>query len=146
VKQIPGNFHVSLTTTGQMLAASGEMAFDGSHTVNWLRFTDPEYDYGLSRTGLTPRYNEGRHLYQYFLKVSPAISPSGVRFYEASAHFHSPVASVIPTIVFQYDIEPITSVFSYTTSFLQYLVSLCALTGGWFAVTSLVARAVGKAS
>lgn len=146
VKRIPGNFHISLNQIGQMLAANGEMKVDGSHTVHWLRFTDPEHDYGLSRTGLVPTYNAGRQLYQYFLKVSPAVSPHGVRFYEASAHFHSPPASTIPTIVFQYDIEPITTVYKYATSFPQYIVSLCAIIGGWFAITSLLAGAFAKLS
>mmetsp|Transcript_32873 Transcript_32873/g.57417 ORF Transcript_32873/g.57417 Transcript_32873/m.57417 type:complete len:343 (+) Transcript_32873:6776-7804(+) len=146
VKRIPGNFHISLNSIGQMLATTGQMEFDASHTVHWLRFTDPEHDHGLSRTGLASTYNEGRILYQYFLKVSPAVSTNGIRFYEASAHFHSPPASSIPTIVFQYDIEPITTVYKHSTSFLQYLVSLCAIIGGWFAITNLVAVAVSKLS
>jgi hypothetical protein len=112
VKRIPGNFHVSVNSVGHMMLATHDLKLDASHTVHWLRFTDPEQDYGLSRTGLEPNFNKGRQLNQYFLKVSPAVSPNGARFYEASAHSHSPSASSIPTIVFQYDIEPITTVYS----------------------------------
>lgn len=142
VKRIPGNFHISLNPLGEMIVVTEKIKAEASHTVHWLKFTDPEHDHGLSRTGLVPTYNEGRQLYQYFLKVSPAVSPHGVRFYEASAHFHSPPASTVPRIVFQYDIEPITTVYKHATSFPQYIVSLCAIIGGWFAITSLVASKV----
>ncbi|CAG9314698.1 unnamed protein product [Blepharisma stoltei] len=144
MKRIPGNFHFTINQVGQMMMATGTLDIDGSHKVNHIQFTDPEYSPKLIDGPLDGYFSDRTYVTQYYLKVVPAILPYGARYYESSGHQNVVPGVHPPEISFSYDVDPITTQYSNPKSFSEYIVSLCALIGGWYAITLLISRILIK--
>lgn len=136
LKKVPSNFHFALTAVGQMMLATGNLDIDGSHRVHTLVISDPQYRPQRMAGPIDGHFVQNRAVTQYYLRMAPAVLPSGWRFYETSVHMGH-IEGRPPEVVFQYDIEPITTSYVPRQSFLEYLVTLCGLIGGWYAVTLL---------
>ena len=140
VKKIPGSMHFrnTLDTDKKFFEKH-----NGGHTVNKFAFKDPK-----SMAVDVPGPVDGKVVYghystNYYLKIMPAVKKEG-RFYESSANFlmfHHPMN---PEILFTYDLEPISTVFVEGKKFNEFLVSVCAIIGGWYAITLLLAKIVIK--
>ncbi len=143
VRRVPGNIHGSLNPIGQLIVATGKGQIDGSHRINSILFSDPEHESPVS-THLSNYGVFGKDITKYYLKLSPAVYPNGVRFYEASAQSHSLDVVDSPEISFHFDIEPLTTTYKYRKSFSSYIVSLCAIIGGWYALTTFFSRIIMK--
>lgn len=144
LKRIPGNFHFSINQVGQMMMTTGILDIDASHKIHHLQFTDPEYSPPSIEGPLDGYFSDRSYVTQYYLKVVPAILPNGARYYESSGHSNTISGTHPPEVSFSYDVDPITTVFSYPKSFSEYLVSLCALIGGWYAITLLLSKILIK--
>lgn len=145
LKEVPGAVHISLNPIGQMLYATGG-DIDFSHTVNHLQAKDPDSPYPApvspATTPLDHTTSYGHTHYLYYLKLTPARSTQGARFWEASGHSNSHRSLAIPTLYIQYDIDPITMKYRYTTSLGGFIVSLFAILGGSFACSAFVAKVI----
>ena len=144
VKKNPGNFHFSISQVGQMMLATGALNIDGSHKIHNLQFNDPKSE---AYSGISPfedYFVEGKYVSQYYLKVAPAILPSGERTYHTSAHFHSLDQILPPEIIFNYDVEPIVTVYRPYETLSEFLVNLCAIIGGWYAVSLFLIQVITK--
>ncbi len=145
VKEVPGAVHISLNPLGQMIFATGG-EIDFSHSLNHLQARDPDsLDTAPESPATTPLDHTtayGHTHYLYYLKLTSARDTDGKRFWEAAGHYKGHLSNAIPTLYIQYEIDPITMKYNYTTSFCGFLISLFAILGGSFACSTFFAKII----
>jgi hypothetical protein len=109
VNKVPGQFAISLTMTGMMVYMYSEKV-DASHTINHFAVSDPE-NTRQTTTSVQGYSSIGFNSCVYYLKVSPA-KVKGRRFYETSVNLRESHDEDLPGIVFNYDVEPLMTVYS----------------------------------
>ena len=63
------------------------------------------------------------------------------KLYDISVNYLALDNKQMPIIKFTYDFEPITTIYLDTgKSFSEFLISLCAIVGGWYAITLLATK------
>ena len=77
------------------------------------------------------------------MKIVPTVTERG-RYYHASVNHLSFNSQQIPEVKFTYDFEAITSVYTNKKSSSQLLVSICAIVGGWYALTIFLTKFIIK--
>ena len=140
VKKIPGSIHFRNTLD---FDRSVFTKYTGFHKINNFAFKDSNSE-DLNIAGpVDGTFIDKGYSTNYYMKVMPAIMPKG-RFYQASSNYLTFDRVMNPEILFTYDLEPITTVFEEDKKFTEFLVSVCAIIGGWYSITLLLARLLIK--
>ena len=143
VKKIPGSIH--FTNTLQYNPHLNQHTnINGFHQVHSFIFKDPNSTFPqlvgpVDGVKITRGTNTN-----YFFKIMPAVNSKG-RFYESSSNYLVLERHMNPEVLFTYDIEPITTIYDEEGKrFTEFLVSVCAIIGGWYAITLLIAKFIVK--
>lgn len=140
-RKIPASIRCELNMMGKNIMNHMRMPFGADHTINHIGFSDPD---GL----VLPGPMDGTRIVDnsitlYYLKVTPAVK-DGVRFYETSDTHLGITEIAYPLIAISYDIEPITTVYKAETTFTEFLVSIYAIIGGWFSISTILSLFIIK--
>jgi endoplasmic reticulum-Golgi intermediate compartment protein 3 len=138
-RKIPGTIRIELNPFGKALMSQLRAPYNGDHVVNHIGFSDP--DGYKHRAALDGKERKGNYVNLYFLKVTAAVK-DGNRFYEVSDGYLGLSKMDFPLFVIAYDLDPITTVYKPVKSFSEYIVSICAIIGGWFAVSLLLSKLI----
>uniref|UniRef100_A0A8R1DPW7 Endoplasmic reticulum-Golgi intermediate compartment protein 3 n=1 Tax=Caenorhabditis japonica TaxID=281687 RepID=A0A8R1DPW7_CAEJA len=154
VAKVAGNFHLAPGDPHQAMRSHvhdlhniDPSKFDASHTVNHVSFgkSFPGKAYPLD--GKVNRENRGGIMYQYFVKVVPTrydyldgkVDQShqfSVTTYKKDLGFRQ---AGLPGFFLQYEFSPLMVQYEeFRQSFASFLVNLCAIVGGVFAMAQLV--------
>ncbi|CCW67654.1 unnamed protein product [Phytomonas sp. Hart1] len=154
MKKIPGFLVFLPTHAGYRFNVSNLLAFNTSHVIKKIVIGDRNVR-RFSRTGVSYPLNGERYTtptfseVKYFLKVVPTTyntkekQNSSQRTYEYSAQMNdrkfSIVSSVIPAVIFGFDISPFQiNNYFLRPPLLRFLIKLCGIVGGVFVVLSIV--------
>jgi hypothetical protein len=79
----------------------------------------------------------------YFMDVSPLSveNPYGKRFhaYLYTAHHRSEIVEDLSSIIFKFSLSPVTFLYTYSQmSIFDFLVNICAISGGFFTLCSIL--------
>jgi hypothetical protein len=160
VNRVGGNFHVTIgrtamrgsTTHVHKFKFSRSRFFNASHTVNHLGFGDGYADRVDPLDGFQAAHASIAH-YGYNIKVVPTtlIAANGVRTYSNQYSFTTTTKAVtrfdrsmnkhtIPGVFFTYSLSPFrVEIKQSQQSFTRFLTSLCAIVGGVYAVSHMLA-------
>lgn len=137
VKKIPGDFHFKANMPWQ---PSSPNKHSGEHTVHYLVFSDP----GVEFENFEKNYRKVEGFYiHYYMKVVSSYTERG-KYYQASFNYLNLNNKQIPEIKFEYDFEPITTVYKSDKGYGELIISLCAIIGGWYASTLLITKILIK--
>jgi len=159
VKRVPGNFHLQLHSP--RYSQDNELV-NASHTVHRLNFGDPISEHKLRRMASMPdalrddiesdhldgkvfMSNMKNYTYVHYLKVVSKrylLSASDIHTYLYSAFSNEHKEdNEIPSVMFQYDMSPMTVVAKYTKQpFYHFITNFCAIIGGLFAIMGIIDR------
>lgn len=140
-RKIPATIKFELTGFGKILMTNMRQRFTGDHVINHLGFSEPEGKKGEGKSPVDGFEVMGKDLSIYYLKVNPVIR-NGDKFYDTSDGYIGIDGITFPILAVSYDIEPITTVYKPEQSFLEFLVSLCAIIGGWHAITIILSKII----
>ncbi|ETO10224.1 Endoplasmic reticulum-Golgi intermediate compartment protein [Reticulomyxa filosa] len=161
VQKVEGNFHLALGAAHNIngrhvhqFVLSDIPKFNCSHTIHHLSFGDPFPQQVFPLNGISHVITEmGGGVFQYYLKIIPTeyISPTGHRIYSnqywssykynhirpSSEHERTEVA--LPGVFFIYEMnEYMVRISRQRPSLTDFLVNLCAIVGGVYAVSGLL--------
>jgi endoplasmic reticulum-Golgi intermediate compartment protein 3 len=136
LRKIPVSIRFELNSSGQTFMSMIGLPFNADHTVNHLGFSDVD---GEIRPGPMDGKEMKCSIGLYNLKVTPAIK-NNIRFYQTSDTYELIKDPAYPLVVINYDIEPITTVYKPEKTFSEFLVSICAIIGGWFAISLMISK------
>lgn len=140
IKKVPGSIRFKNTLN---LNRGSLNFYNGFHRVDHFLFTDPNAQTdGLKGPIDGLEIREGFRT-SYYLKLVPAITTKG-RFYQASANNLISYHPMNPEVIFTYDIEPISTIYKDEKSLSGFIVSICAIIGGWYAITLLLVKVLIK--
>ena len=140
VKKIPGSIHFKNSLN---LDRKTAQSYSASHKIDQFLFTDPKSSViGISGP-MDGTFVEGGYTINYYLKLMPASKKEG-KFYEPSANNLVFQRISNPEVIFTFDIEPITTIYDYDKNVMKFLVNICAIIGGWFAITVFLSRLIIK--
>ncbi|OMJ68608.1 hypothetical protein SteCoe_33890 [Stentor coeruleus] len=138
-RKIPATIRFELNNFGKAIMSQIPLQFNGDHTINHLGFSDPE---GIKVPGpLNGRQVQDNYINLYYLKVNPA-EKDDERFYETSESYLGFNTLTYPIIALSYDIEPITTIYKPERTFVEFIVSICAIIGGWHALSIIISKIV----
>ena len=140
-RKIPASVRIELDAMGRTIMSRMGLIFDAEHTVNHIGFSDPDGE--VLQGPRDGRRVTGNYLSLYYLKVTPAVKDQ-VRFYETSDTHLGIAELTYPLVAINYDIEPITTVYERNTSFTEFIISICAIIGGWFSVSMILSKFIIK--
>jgi len=157
VKKVPGNFHISTHHKGLALRQV-DKPLTAQHKIHLLEFTKEESQITLGKYVKTSNFLDGTHLkpakghdVQYYLKIVGSTYKSLLwgdqRFYEFVAHADLvPKYENIILLEFKYEFDPVSMRYiSGRGSFAKFLISLLAIIGGLFAMSTFVDRITNRA-
>ena len=140
-KKIPAQIRFELNIVGKQHLSLRGGNFNGKHTINHLGFSDPE---GNALAGpMDGRTVTENYITLYYLKVTPAIKDN-IRFYETSDTFLGIPEQTHPIVAISFDIEPITTSYEQEKTFVEFIISICAIIGGWFSITQILSKLIIK--
>lgn len=140
VKKIPGSLHIKNTFN---LDRRSAQSYSARHFIESLAFVDPKSQIQAGRGPLDGSGVERGFVVNYYLKLMPAIRDKE-KYYEPSTNHLVFERVTNPEVIFTYDLEPITTVYDSEKSLVKFTVNVCAIIGGWFAVTVFVSRLIIK--
>jgi hypothetical protein len=138
-RKIPATIRFELNQLGRIMMTQMRQHYGGEHIVHHLGFSDPEGQVGTSPIDGFEVKEENVNI--YYLKVNPAIR-NGHRYYETNDGHIGFKAESFPLLAVSYDIEPITSVYKPEKTFVEFLVSVCAIIGGWQAMSLILSKII----
>mmetsp|Transcript_9027 Transcript_9027/g.9375 ORF Transcript_9027/g.9375 Transcript_9027/m.9375 type:complete len:212 (+) Transcript_9027:2-637(+) len=161
VNKVPGNFHISAHAYGgivQKIASAGYFRFDMSHRINHLSFGDQkttdrvkkQFSEGiLNPLDKVSKVDKQRKVYEYYLKVVPTTFTNMKQktwySHQYTASTNELVSNMLPAVYFRFDLSPITvKYWQYRESLSHFLVQICAIVGGIFAVTGIIDGIIHK--
>lgn len=154
VAKVAGNFHLAPGDPHQAMRSHvhdlhnlDPVKFDASHTVNHISFgkSFPGKTYPLD--GKVNTENRGGIMYQYYVKVVPTrydyLDGRVDQSHQFSVTTHKKDLgfrqSGLPGFFLQYEFSPLMVQYEeFRQSLASFLVSLCAIVGGVFAMAQLV--------
>eukprot|EP00501_MAST-03F_sp_TOSAG23-6_P001699 GSMAST32.ASY1.ANO1.1770.1 assembled CDS len=156
VKRVPGNFHMNLVSP-RYDTENGMV--NSSHTVHKLNFGDPinaRYTDKLDDREFHTTRNS--YTFVHYLKVvSKSFHfDSSTEEDDRKMHYYSYVCfphefehkeddGTPPSIMFQYDLSPMTVVTSFTKKpIYHFITNFCAIIGGVFTVIGIIDRFLGS--
>jgi len=159
VKRVPGNFHMYLHSP--RYSAHNELV-NASHTVHRLNFGDPLSERAMRRMTALPEAardemrsdkldgldfvaQHKNYTFVHYLKVVAkkyVTSSPDINTYRYSAYSNEHKEDDdVPSIMFQYDLSPMTVVTTYESQPLYHFVTnFCAIIGGVFSIIGIVDR------
>lgn len=140
VKKMPGSIHFRNTF---QVSNKFYLEHNAGHKVEKFAFKDPSNLHIDVQGPVDGNVVENAFQTNYYFKIMPAVKKEG-RFYESSSNFLNSHHKINPEVLFTYDIEPISSIFVEDEGVMEFLVSICAIIGGWYAVTLLLAKFLVK--
>lgn len=140
VKKIPGSIHFKNSLN---LDRKSAQKYSGSHKIDKFLFTDPKNSVTGISGPMDNTYIESGYIIHYYLKLMPAITSEG-KFYESSANNLVFERISNPEVIFTFDLEPITTIYENKESLAEFSVDVCAIIGGWFAITVFLSRLIIK--
>jgi hypothetical protein len=140
VKKIPGSIHFKNSLN---LDRRNAQKYRASHRIDKFLFTDPKSTVQGISGPMDGTFVEGGFIVHYYLKLMPAVKNDG-KFYESSANNLVFERISNPEVIFTFDIEPITTIYKQETNLMGFLVNICAIIGGWFAITVFLSRLIIK--
>jgi hypothetical protein len=138
-RKIPATIRFELNQLGKVLMAQMRQRYGGDHIVHRLGFSDPEGEPGNSPVDGFEVMDKNVNV--YYLKVNPAVK-NGFRYYQTNDGHIGFMVDAFPLLAVSYDIEPITSVYLPQKTFLEFVVSICAIIGGWHAMTLILSKVI----
>lgn len=171
-KQLSGNFHIAphkkLHTAGHDTSAKNmglfnlldliSFTFDQfniTHRVNYLRIGDTFPGVKSPLDGVYREVIDTHGMYQYYLKIVPTrykslsskigeVISNQYSVTEHLSHLAPGSSRGLPGLYFHYEVSPIQAHFEEKRSGgLAFLVSACAIAGGFFTVMGLVDKFIG---
>jgi endoplasmic reticulum-Golgi intermediate compartment protein 3 len=136
VNKVPGSIHFKNTMNLDRMTV---MRFNDFHKVNNFVFKDPEANVGEVRGPADGVEIKNGFTTNYYLKLMAAVTGKG-KYYEASENHLVLERPANPEVIFTYDIEPISTIYEEEKDFPKFLVSICAIVGGWYAITLLISK------
>jgi len=161
VNKVPGNFHISghgFANIIQQLVSLGYRKYNLSHTINHLSFGD-KVDVSIIKSYFkdgqfnildsTFKKNHLMMLYEYHLNIVPTsystIKGKDYYVYQYTSSFNNLLTGNLPVVHFRFDLSPITvRYWEYKEDLSHFLVQLCAIIGGIFAVTGIFDSIIHK--
>lgn len=153
VAKVPGNFHISSHGREQLLKQNFPTGINVEHTIHHMSFGSTDVKKLAKQAQLHPLDGKVQRsnvpmLYHYYLDIVPTIyegtfsSSNTYQFTGTNSEIQVP-AHVMPAVVFQYQLSPITVRYSAArASFSHFLTYVCAIVGGVFTVAGLLSRFV----
>lgn len=140
-RKIPATIRFELTGYGKILMSRLSQRYTGHHTINHLGFSEPDTKKVYWKNPVDGFEVLDKDLNIYYLKVNPVIW-NEEKYYEMNDGYIGFDGIAFPVLAISYDIEPITTVYKPYMSFSEFLVSLCAIIGGWHAVSIILSKVI----
>ena len=164
VTRVPGNFHISFHVAANIVNALPRTYLQKikfSHTINHLSFGNKEdeelieSEFGAEQFWLYDGKNVEDHWgvvkHEYFMKIIPVqfinqIKGESFNSYQYSLNLNSQAFHAsFGAIFFRYDFEDLTMRYTKVSKNLSgFVISLCAILGGAFAVLGFVNNLVNR--
>lgn len=122
--------------------------FNVSHTINALRFGDQFPGIKSPLDGVVRKIIDTHGMHQYYVKIVPTrykylngeeVESNQYSVTEHTRHLSPGSSRGVPGVYFYYELSPVQAVFEETKkSFVDFLISICSILGGLFAVMGLV--------
>lgn len=129
VPKIPGNFHFKADMA--WMPSTGDK-HTGNHTIHNLVFYDLNTSYS-DDSKLSLLVIQGFYI-NYYLKIISTLKNQRKYYTISSNHLVMPTRQM-PEIKFYYETESIMTVYEDKRRFSEFIVSICAIVGGWFALS-----------
>ena len=164
VTRVPGNFHISFHVASGIVTGLPKNYLEKikfSHIINHLSFGNKEdeeiieSEFGAEQfwlyDGKSVADNWGVTKHEYFMKIIPVqfinqIKGESFHSYQYSLNLNSQAFHAsFGAIYFRYDFEDLTMRYTKVSkSFTGFIISLCAILGGAFAVLGFVNNLVNR--
>ena len=158
INRVPGNFHLSFHVAHELVSRLPREYLNKikfSHVINHLSFGEENHSESLEKEFEAENFRlyDGKKVYdkdfmykhEYFLKIIPVqfidqCTDEEINSYQYSLNLNSDKAhGLFGAVYFRYDFENITMRYTKVDKKLsEFIVSLCAILGGVFALLGLV--------